>query len=72
MFANAGMDAGGFLHELPFETWKQVLDSNLNGVYLTCKHALQHLIRSGDGRLHRLHVVTRGVGGLRGGRGGGL
>jgi NAD(P)-dependent dehydrogenase (short-subunit alcohol dehydrogenase family) len=49
VFANAGMDAGGFLHELPFETWKRVLDTNLNGVYLTCKHALQHLIQAGTG-----------------------
>jgi NAD(P)-dependent dehydrogenase (short-subunit alcohol dehydrogenase family) len=49
VFANAGMDTGGFLHELPFETWKRVLDTNLNGVYLTCKHALQHLIQGGTG-----------------------
>ena len=49
VFANAGMDAGGFLHELPFETWKRVLDTNLNGVYLTCKHGLQDLIQGGTG-----------------------
>jgi NAD(P)-dependent dehydrogenase (short-subunit alcohol dehydrogenase family) len=49
VFANAGMDAGGFVHELPFETWKRVLDTNLNGVYLTCKYGLQHLIQGGTG-----------------------
>ena len=49
VFANAGMDTGGFVHELPFETWKRVLDTNLNGVYLTCKYALQHLIQGGTG-----------------------
>ena len=49
VFANAGMDTGGSLHELPFETWKRVLDTNLNGVYLTCKYALQHLIETGTG-----------------------
>jgi NAD(P)-dependent dehydrogenase (short-subunit alcohol dehydrogenase family) len=48
-FANAGMDAGGFLHELPFETWKRVLDTNLTGIYLTCKYALQHLLAAGAG-----------------------
>jgi len=46
-FANAGMDAGGFLHELPFETWKRVLETNLTGIYLTCKYALQNLLKAG-------------------------
>lgn len=46
-FANAGMDSGGWLHELPFETWRRVLDTNLTGIYLTCKYALQHLLRAG-------------------------
>lgn len=46
-FANAGMDAGGFLHELPLETWRRVLDTNLTGIYLTCKHALRHLLQAG-------------------------
>jgi NAD(P)-dependent dehydrogenase (short-subunit alcohol dehydrogenase family) len=47
VFANAGMDAGGVLHELPFETWKRVLDTNLTGVYLTCKFALRQLLAAG-------------------------
>jgi NAD(P)-dependent dehydrogenase (short-subunit alcohol dehydrogenase family) len=47
-FANAGMDAGGFLHELPFETWKRVLDTNLTGIYLTCKYALQRILNAGQ------------------------
>jgi NAD(P)-dependent dehydrogenase (short-subunit alcohol dehydrogenase family) len=46
-FANAGMDAGGFVHELPFDTWKRVLDTNLTGVYLTCKYALQQILKAG-------------------------
>ena len=47
VFANAGMDAGGFVHELPFERWKRVLDTNLTGIYLTCKYALQQILKSG-------------------------
>jgi NAD(P)-dependent dehydrogenase (short-subunit alcohol dehydrogenase family) len=46
-FANAGLDTGGFLHELPFETWKRVLDTNLTGIYLTCKYALQQILKAG-------------------------
>ena len=46
-FANAGIDTGGFLHELPLDTWKRVLDTNLTGVYLTCKYALQQMLKAG-------------------------
>ena len=46
-FANAGLDTGGFLHELPFETWKRVLDTNLTGIYLTCKYALRQILKAG-------------------------
>jgi NAD(P)-dependent dehydrogenase (short-subunit alcohol dehydrogenase family) len=49
VFANAGMDTGGLLHELPLETWKRVLDTNLTSVYLTCKHGLRHLLEGGKG-----------------------
>ena len=47
-FANAGLDAGGFLHELPAETWHKVLETNLTGVYLTCKYALQQILKAGQ------------------------
>jgi len=44
VFANAGIDAGGFVHELSFELWQRVIAANLNGVYLTCKHALREMM----------------------------
>ncbi len=47
-FANAGMDTGAFVHELPYETWKRVIETNLTGIYLTCKYALQDLLKSGN------------------------
>ena len=46
-FANAGLDAAGFVHELPTEKWRQVLDTNLTGVFLTCKYALQQMLKAG-------------------------
>jgi NAD(P)-dependent dehydrogenase (short-subunit alcohol dehydrogenase family) len=49
VFANAGMDLGGFVHELPFEHWQKVIATNLNGVYLTCKHALREMLAGGRG-----------------------
>lgn len=47
VFANAGIDIGGWIHELPLETWKQVIDTNLTGVFLTAKHALQQMLAAG-------------------------
>jgi NAD(P)-dependent dehydrogenase (short-subunit alcohol dehydrogenase family) len=47
VFANAGVDIGGLIHELPLETWKEVMDTNLTGVFLTCKHALRQMLAAG-------------------------
>jgi len=44
VFANAGIDLGGLIHELPMETWRRVIDTNLSGVFLTCKHGLRHML----------------------------
>jgi len=46
-FANAGVDMGGFIHELPYETWRRVLDTNLTGIFLTCKYTLQNMMKEG-------------------------
>jgi NAD(P)-dependent dehydrogenase (short-subunit alcohol dehydrogenase family) len=46
-FANAGVDASGFVHELSLDKWQLVIGTNLTGVYLTCKYALRHLLAGG-------------------------
>jgi NAD(P)-dependent dehydrogenase (short-subunit alcohol dehydrogenase family) len=45
----AGVFSGGLVHELPLETWRHVLDTNLTGTYLTCKHVLAHMLAHGNG-----------------------
>jgi NAD(P)-dependent dehydrogenase (short-subunit alcohol dehydrogenase family) len=47
VFANAGTDIGGLVHELELQTWERVLRTNLTGVFLTCKHALRAMIATG-------------------------
>lgn len=49
VFANAGIDQAGMIHELPLTTWDRVLAVNLTGVFLTCKHGLQQMMASGTG-----------------------
>jgi NAD(P)-dependent dehydrogenase (short-subunit alcohol dehydrogenase family) len=44
IFANAGIDMGGLIHEMPLERWQRILDTNLTGLFLTCKHGLQQML----------------------------
>lgn len=48
-FANAGIDRGGFIHDLPLSTWELVVKTNLTGVFLTCKYALRHMLSGKTG-----------------------
>jgi NAD(P)-dependent dehydrogenase (short-subunit alcohol dehydrogenase family) len=47
LFAAAGVDLGGFAHELTAERWQRVLNINVNGAFFASKHALQGLLDSG-------------------------
>lgn len=44
IFANAGIDVGGLIHEMPLEQWQRILDTNLTGIFLTCKHGLRQML----------------------------
>lgn len=46
LFANAAIDIGGFVHDLPLEKWNLVLETNLTGIFLSCKHALREMLNS--------------------------
>jgi (+)-trans-carveol dehydrogenase len=47
--ANAGILSQGKAHELSEDTWMDMIDINLNGVWRTTKAATPHLIESGGG-----------------------
>jgi NAD(P)-dependent dehydrogenase (short-subunit alcohol dehydrogenase family) len=44
VFANAGIDIGGLIHEMPLARWELVLRTNLTGIFLTCKHGLRQML----------------------------
>jgi NAD(P)-dependent dehydrogenase (short-subunit alcohol dehydrogenase family) len=46
VFANAGIDQGGAIHELPLEKWNHVIGTNLTGIFLTCKYGLQQMLEA--------------------------
>jgi NAD(P)-dependent dehydrogenase (short-subunit alcohol dehydrogenase family) len=49
LVACAGIFSGGLVHELPIEQWAHVIETNLTGTYLTCKHVLSHMLDHRNG-----------------------
>ncbi|HVU92593.1 MAG TPA: mycofactocin-coupled SDR family oxidoreductase [Jatrophihabitans sp.] len=60
--SNAGILSNGQSHELSEDTWGQMIDINLSGVWRTCKAAIPHLIAGGRGGSI---ILTSSVAGLR-------
>ncbi|HXK34704.1 MAG TPA: SDR family NAD(P)-dependent oxidoreductase [Dehalococcoidia bacterium] len=49
LVANAGNFAGGRVHELTSEGWRDVLDAHLTGPFFCAKHASAAMIERGEG-----------------------
>ena len=47
--ANAGISGLGPLTELSFEDWRKMMAVNLDGVFLTVKHAARAMVGAGNG-----------------------
>ncbi len=62
----AGVAGGGPVHALAAEEWDRVLDVNLKGTYLVCKHALTPMLAQRSGSI----VNIASVEGLEGTEGG--
>jgi NAD(P)-dependent dehydrogenase (short-subunit alcohol dehydrogenase family) len=63
---NAGVFLSAPVHQTRLEDFQRVLDVNLTGVFLGCKHGVLRMRGSGGGSIINLSSVT----GLRGQRGG--
>ncbi|MCX4831343.1 mycofactocin-coupled SDR family oxidoreductase [Streptomyces sp. NBC_01016] len=62
--ANAGIGSNGALsHQMDEQTWRDTIDINLTGVWLTTKVSIPHIIAGGRGGSI---ILTSSVGGLRG------
>jgi SDR family mycofactocin-dependent oxidoreductase len=62
--ANAGLGSdGALLSEMSEKTWRDMIDVNLTGVWLTTKVSIPHLIAGGQGGSV---ILTSSVGGLKG------
>jgi (+)-trans-carveol dehydrogenase len=63
--ANAGILSMGQAWEIPTETWRDMIDINLTGVWQTTKVAIPHLIAGGPGGSIVLISSTAGLGGTQ-------
>jgi len=49
--AAGGYTLGRVTHELSADDWDMVVDSNLKGMFLCCKHVIPHMLKAGGGRI---------------------
>lgn len=58
LVCSAGITDDTLLLRMSEEKWRRVLETNLNGVYLTCKRAVQRMVRARFGRIVLLSSVV--------------
>lgn len=63
----AGVAGGGAVHELDSAEWDRILDVNLKGTFLACKHVLKRMLASGGGSIVNIAsieglIATEGTG----------
>ncbi len=55
---NAGQTWGQATEDLPFERWRQVIEVNLNGMFLMSQAAGRHMLARGSGRIINVASVA--------------
>lgn len=46
---NAGISHYALLQDMPFDTWREILGTNLNSVFLNSRRAIPHMVHNGYG-----------------------
>lgn len=54
---NAGASWWGLPEEIPLAGWRKVVDVNLTGTFLACRHAARHMIAHGGGAMINIASV---------------
>jgi len=55
---NVGIVEVGGPIDTPLERWHRVLDINLTSMFLTCKHAIPHMLRGGGGSIVNIGSIA--------------
>lgn len=59
---NAGYAVQGAVHELSLEDWDRVVDTNLKGIYLMCRHVVPHMMSRRYGKIVNVSSVNAVIG----------
>lgn len=59
---NAGISHIGLLHEMSVAQWKNVMHTNLDSVFYTCKHAVPLMLHNHAGKIINISSVWGNVG----------
>ena len=54
---NAGASWWGLPQDIPLKGWKKVMDVNVTGTFLACRHAARHMIPNGGGAIVNIASV---------------
>lgn len=59
---NAGISYIGLLQDMTIEDWNKVIDTNLNSIFYTSKHAIDHMVFQKDGVIINISSMWGNVG----------
>lgn len=59
---NAGISYIGLLTDMTYREWQQVIDTNLNACFLTCRYAVPEMVRRRQGKIINISSVWGTVG----------
>ncbi|MDE7324551.1 MAG: SDR family NAD(P)-dependent oxidoreductase [Lachnospiraceae bacterium] len=59
---NAGISYIGLLTDMSFREWREVIDTNLNACFLTCRYAVPGMVRRQCGKIVNISSVWGNVG----------
>ena len=67
-FNNAGIEGAAMVltADYPEETWRNVIDINLTGMFFAMKHEIQHMLSQGRGAIVNMSSIAGLVGGVVG------
>ncbi len=55
---NAGIGDGGTVEDTDFDSWRRVLNVDLDSVFLGCKYAIRHIHASGGGSIVNISSIA--------------
>ena len=55
---NVGIEIPGGIEEISEDDWDRTLDVNLKSVFLTCRHAIPHMVRQGGGAIVNISSIN--------------